>query len=168
METVNGVASTSGGNYDGLVTRGEKELRYHAVSYLLQQALRVTLGLGRKPIQKSINITSQRLRYDFAYHQKLTYDEMSKIESFINMAIRKDLPITTKRMFREEALATGAIAPFGPICIDEQTHVVTIGDFVQQIGDPLYVSSIGDLGKFTILKEKSNGRGVRRIYGVLI
>lgn len=160
-------ARVVGGNYDGLVTRGERELQYHAASYLLQQALRVTLGLGRKPIQKSINITAERLRYNFAYDRKLTHDEIFKIESLINMAIQRDLPITVEKMSREEALATGAVAPFGPICIDEETYVVTIGDFVKQIGDPPYVSSIGTLGQLKIIKEKSNGRGIRRIYAIL-
>lgn len=153
--------------YGGFMTKGPTETKYNTASYLLHQALRDVLDLGKRSIQKSCNITSERVRYDFSFPRKLTTEEIKQIDEVVNEQIRKDISIIEKRMTKQEALQLGAIPPFGEICIDDQALVYSIGDFSKQIGDPPHVTSTGALGKFKIMKEESVGAGVRRIYAVL-
>ena len=53
--------------------------------------------------KKGSNITSERLRFDFSHPQKLTKEELDKVEQIVNEQIQRDLPVTCEEMSYEDA-----------------------------------------------------------------
>ena len=116
--------------------------------------------------QKGSNITPQRLRFDFSHPQKITPEEISKVEGMVNGAIEQRLPVTMEMMTLEAAKKAGAMALFGEK-YDEQVKVYVIGDFSMEVCGGPHVSNTEELGAFRIKKEESSSAGVRRIRAVL-
>ena len=57
----------------GLADHAEKTVRYHTAHHLLLKALQIVLGSDVH--QRGSNITSERLRIDFSYGQKMTDEQ---------------------------------------------------------------------------------------------
>ena len=159
----------------GLGGDSEMEVKYHTATHMLHQALKTVLGESVE--QKGSNITSERLRFDFAYPQKMTDEEKKKVEDIVNNNIQKDLPMVREEVSFEEARARGAIGLFG----DKYGDTVSIyymgqdgaskrGDdglfSIEFCGGP-HVDRTGVLGHFRISKEEAVSAGVRRIKAVL-
>jgi alanyl-tRNA synthetase len=77
---------------------------------LLHKALREVLG--ERVEQRGSNITADRMRFDFSHPQKMTPDEIKKVEALVNEAIARDLPVHYEEMSVDEAKARGAIGLF--------------------------------------------------------
>ena len=157
--------SDSAGTFKGgLADHTEMTTRLHTATHLLHQALRMVLGdhVG----QRGSNITQDRLRFDFSHPEKMTPEELGKVEAIVNEQIERDLPVTFTEMTLEEARDSGAIALFGDK-YDEVVKVYSMGDFSREVCGGPHVASTGELGKFRILKEQSSSQGVRRIKAVL-
>jgi alanyl-tRNA synthetase len=127
--------------------------------------------LGGDIGQKGSNITVSRLRFDFSHPEKITPEQLNKIEDLVNAAISDNLEVTMKEMNKEEALSSGALGFFVEKYGD-RVKVYTVGDpngayFSREICGGPHVSFTGELGHFTIDKEESAGAGIRRIYGHL-
>ena len=73
----------------GLSDHTEKTTRLHTVTHLLQAALRKVLG--DHVYQRGSNITEERLRFDFSHDQKVTDEEIKKIEDLVNKQIKKSI-----------------------------------------------------------------------------
>ncbi len=153
----------------GLSGTGEMETKYHTATHLLHQALRDVLG---EPVsQKGSNITSERLRFDFAFERKLTDDEKNRVELLVNEKIALKLPVNKIVMKKDEAEKTGALHFFGEKYPDE-VNVYYIGDSLESAyskefcGGP-HVENTGVLGTFKIQKEEAVSAGVRRIKAIL-
>jgi alanyl-tRNA synthetase len=154
----------------GLADHSEETTRLHTATHLLHQALREVLG--NHVSQKGSNITHERLRFDFTHTEKLSEDEIKKVEDLINKQIDKNLKITTATMTLKEAKAAGALAFFGDK-YDEKVSVYSIGDysaepaevFSKEVCGGPHVSSLSELGgRVKITKQDSASAGVRRIY----
>jgi len=152
----------------GLQDHGEISTKYHTATHLLHQALR--LVLGEHIAQKGSNITSERMRFDFAHPAPMTPEEIKKVEAIVNEQIQKDLPVSMEMMALDAAKASGAIALFGEK-YESQVKVYTIGApeafFSKEVCGGPHVERTGGLGKFSIQKEQSSSAGVRRIRAVL-
>ena len=149
----------------GLAEQNEKTIAYHTATHLLHQALRTVLGDHVK--QSGSNITEERLRFDFTHPQKMTKEEIQKVEDLVNEQIKRDLPVTCEEMSYEDAKKSGAIGLFTDKYGD-RVKVYTIGDFSKEICGGPHVSHTGEMGTFKIKKEESSSSGVRRIKAVLI
>ncbi len=149
----------------GLAEQNEITTAYHTATHLLHEALREVLGEHVK--QNGSNITSERLRFDFTHPQKMTKEEIQKVEDLVNEQIQKDLAVTCEEMSYEDAKKSGAIGLFTDKYGDK-VKVYTIGDFSKEICGGPHVSHTGELGKFKIKKEESSSSGVRRIKAILI
>ncbi len=149
----------------GLAEQNEKTIAYHTATHLLHQALRTVLGDHVK--QSGSNITEERLRFDFTHPQKMTKEEIQKVEDLVNEQIKRDLPVTCEEMSYEDAKNSGAIGLFTDKYGD-RVKVYTIGDFSKEICGGPHVTHTGDMGTFKIKKEESSSSGVRRIKAVLI
>ena len=149
----------------GLADQNEKTIAYHTATHLLHQALRTVLGDHVK--QSGSNITEERLRFDFTHPQKMTKEEIQKVEDLVNEQIQRDLPVTCEEMSYEDAKNSGAIGLFTDKYGDK-VKVYTIGDFSKEICGGPHVTHTGDMGKFKIKKEESSSSGIRRIKAVLI
>ena len=149
----------------GLADQNEKTIAYHTATHLLHQALRTILGDHVK--QSGSNITEERLRFDFTHPQKMTKEEIQKVEDLVNEEIQKDLPVKCEEMSYEEAKKSGAIGLFTDKYGD-RVKVYTIGDFSKEICGGPHVTHTGNMGRFKIKKEESSSSGVRRIKAILI
>ncbi|MBR3229935.1 MAG: alanine--tRNA ligase [Bacilli bacterium] len=148
----------------GLMGHSETETKYHTATHLLNAALKKVIGPDVH--QLGSNITTERLRFDFPCDHKLTDEEISKVENLVNEWIKEDYPVTIEEMSKDEALKSGAECRF----VEKYPDVVTvysIGDFSKELCGGPHVKHTGELGRFVIKKEQSNGSGVRRIKAVL-
>jgi alanyl-tRNA synthetase len=155
----------------GLADNSEQVVRYHTATHLLHQALHDVLGDGVG--QKGSNITSERLRFDFSYPQKMTPEQIKKVEEIVNEKIKAKLPVNKIIMPIKEAEKTGARHFFGEKYGDE-VSIYYIGDTLESAyskefcGGP-HVQNTSELnGTFKISKEEAVSAGVRRIKAVLV
>lgn len=148
----------------GLADHTQATTALHTATHLLHKALHIVLGEHVQ--QKGSNITSERLRFDFSHPNKMSDEEIKRVEDIVNEQIQKGLTVTMQTMPLEEAKATGAYAFFGDK-YDQVVKVYSIGDFSKEVCGGPHVENISTLGHFKIQKEQSSSAGVRRIKAVL-
>jgi alanyl-tRNA synthetase len=148
----------------GLAERAPETVKLHTATHLLHQALRQVLGTHVE--QRGSNITTERLRFDFAHTSKLTPGEVAEVERIVNEQIERDLPVTSQELSLDEARESDAIGLFEDRYGD-RVRVYTIGDFSREICGGPHVERTGDMGRFRIAKQQSIGSGMRRIRAVL-
>ena len=84
----------------------------HTATHLLHQALREVLGDHVE--QKGSMVHSGMFRFDFSHYAKVTAEELSAVEQFVNARIQEQLPLEENReAVLAEAMAEGAMALFG-------------------------------------------------------
>lgn len=144
----------------GLADHSAETTKLHTATHLLNAALRTVLG--ETVSQKGSNITAERLRFDFNYAQKMTPEQIRKVEDLVNEAIIADAPVSYSVMTVDEAKTGGAIGVFGDK-YGEKVKVYTMGSFSKEICGGPHVARTGMLGSFKIQKEESSSAGIRRI-----
>jgi alanyl-tRNA synthetase len=157
--------SASAGMFKGgLAQASEVTTKLHTATHLLHAALRQILGehVG----QKGSHITSERLRFDFSHPQKLTDDEIKKVENLVNQKIKEDLPVTFIEMPIGEAIALGVMHFFAEK-YGEKVKVYTIGSFSREICGGPHANHTGAIGSVRIIKQEKIGSGIIRIYASL-
>ena len=132
----------------------------HSATHLLHAALRQVLG--EHVTQKGSLVEADRLRFDFSHFEPLTPEQLTEIENLVNARIRDDLPVETRIMEPEAAIAQGAMALFGEK-YGEKVRVLSMGDFSVELCGGTHVSRTGEIGLFKILGETGIASGVRRI-----
>lgn len=150
----------------GLADHTEETAQLHTATHLLQAGLRRVLG-SDEVAQKGSNITAERLRFDFSFPRKLTPEEISAVQDFVNEAIAADVEITCEEMTVDEAKSSGAIGLFESK-YGSKVKVYTVPGFSKEICGGPHAARTGDLGRFEIKKEEASSAGVRRIKAVLI
>ncbi|WP_105616764.1 alanine--tRNA ligase [Vallitalea okinawensis] len=144
----------------GMADNSVQTTKLHTATHLLNGALRTVLG--DSIYQKGSNITSERLRFDFSFHRKLTKDELIKVSDIVNEAIQKEINITCKEMSLEEAKNSGAVGVLDNK-YGRKVKVYTIDGYSKEICGGPHIENTRKLGSFKILKEESSSSGVRRI-----
>ena len=160
--------ATAGKFKSGLADNSEQVTKLHTTTHLLLAALRQVLG--EHVYQKGSNITAERLRLDFSHPEKMTVEQIKKVEDIVNEQIKKDLPVSCCEMSLEEAKKIGAMGVFESKYSDK-VKVYTVGKekapFSCEICAGPHIENTSKLGHLRILKEESSSAGVRRIKAIL-
>ena len=151
----------------GLADNSEQVVKYHTATHIMLQAMREILGPHVE--QRGSNLTAERIRFDFSHPQKVTSEEIKKIEDKVNEIIKKDLPVHFEILSVEEAKKRGAMGIFEEkyATLGDNIKVYFIGDYSAEICGGPHVEHTGILGTFKIQKEESVSQGVRRIKATL-
>lgn len=167
--------ATKGEFKGGLGGQTMQHKKYHTATHLMYQALRTVLG--DHVIQHGSNITEERLRFDFSHPQKVTPEELQKVEDIVNEQIDKDLTVTWEEHPTDYARNTlhvlGAFGDrYGDVvkCYRMQATGSDKPFSFEICGGPHvdHTAQLKEDGKrFKIKKEEASSAGIRRIKAVL-
>jgi alanyl-tRNA synthetase len=118
-------------------------------------------------VQKGSNITTERLRFDFNWPEKLTPEQIKEIEALVNLKIQEKIPVEMMELPKDEAKKLVSSLSFDLSKYGDIVKVYKIGNFSTEFCGGPHVANTGDLGHFSIVKEEASSAGVRRIKAVL-
>ena len=166
--------ATKGQFKGGLGGHSDIHKKYHTATHLLYESLRRVLG--EHVIQHGSNITEDRLRFDFSHPEKVSADDLQKVEDMVNEQIKKDLQVSWKEYPLKEAQDKGVLGHFG----ERYGEVVKVYTMIEDGADKPFsfeicggphVDHTGQLAEddkvLKIKKEQASSAGIRRIKAVL-
>ena len=136
---------------------------HHTATHLLQAVLRKELG--DHVHQAGSLVAPDRLRFDFTHYQRLTAEELRRVEEGVNQLITSGLPVWTEVTGYQCAVDRGALAFFGEK-YEEKVRAVQVGGVSLELCGGTHVRNTAEIFCFRILSEGSVATGVRRIEAV--
>jgi alanyl-tRNA synthetase len=110
-------------------------------------------------------VRSGYLRFDFSHFAKLSSDELSAVEAFVNARIQEQIELEEQRSTPyQKAIDNGALALFGEKYGDT-VRSIRFGESVELCGGT-HVQNTAALWHFTITAETAVASGIRRIEAV--
>jgi alanyl-tRNA synthetase len=153
----------------GLGDNSPETTALHSACHLMLAGLREVLGTHVS--QAGSNITAERLRFDFTHNEKMTPEQISAVEAYVNRAIESGLTVTISNMDKKIAQDTGVSGSFWEKYPDIVKVYSMVGAdqvvYSQELCGGPHVENSQGMGKFRIVKEESSSSGVRRIKAVL-
>jgi len=144
-------------------TRRRNIERNHTATHLVHAALRKVLGEHVR--QAGSVVAPERLRFDFSHHGPIAADVLAAIEAEVNAHVWEDLPVATREMKYQQALAAGAMALFGEKYGDV-VRVVDVPGVSLELCGGTHVPATGQIGLFRFTHETGAAAGVRRIEAI--
>lgn len=139
----------------------------HTATHLVHQALRDVLGTH--VFQRGSNITRDRLRFDFSHNEKMTSEQLARVEEIVNTQIKRAAPVHYEMLTIDQAKARGAIGLFEDkyAQLGNKIKVYVMGDYSKEVCGGPHVANTGVLKSFKITKEEAVSDGVRRIKAIV-
>src|SRR5438309_1709491 len=134
--------------------------RNHTATHLVHAALRKILGTHVR--QAGSVVAPERLRFDFSHHAPVKGDQLAAVEAEVNAHVWENLPIETREMAYQDAIAAGAMALFGEKYGDV-VRVVDVSGVSLELCGGTHVGSTGQIALFRFTHETGAAAGVRRI-----
>ena len=135
----------------------------HTATHLLHESLKQILG---DHVQQGGSLLNEyKLRFDVTHYEKITKDQITKIEDIVNDKIRQNIELSTNVENFEDAKNDGAVALFGEKYGDK-VRVVDIPGFSKELCGGTHVERTGDIGILKITSESSLSTGIRRIEAI--
>ena len=135
----------------------------HTATHLAHKALKEIAGHHVNQAGSLVN--ADHLRFDFTHYEKVSREDLDKIEIKVNSIIRQNMEVTKTYMSIDDAKKSGATALFGEK-YGETVRVVQVEDFSKEFCGGKHVKLTGEIGLFKIVTESSVASGVRRIEAV--
>jgi alanyl-tRNA synthetase len=152
-----------------LADDGVETTALHSACHLMLEWLRQVLGTH--VTQAGSNITAERLRFDFTHPEKMTPEQIVRVEEFVNRGISSELTVTISNMDKKEAQAQWVSGSFWEKYPDIVKVYAMVGSdgviYSRELCGGPHVENSADMGKFRIIKEESSSAGVRRIKAIL-
>jgi alanyl-tRNA synthetase len=145
-------------------------MRNHTATHLLHEALRTVLGEHLH--QQGSLVAPDRLRFDFNHFEKITPDQIRKIEDIVNEKISQALPVTALNDPNEWLTIEEAKRQFPKLKMffgekyGDKVRVVAVKDFCAELCGGTHVKNTSDIRQFKIVSESSIASGIRRIEAV--
>jgi len=123
--------------------------------------------LGDHVNQKGSLVKDEQLRFDFSHMQKMTDEEIARVEQIVNERIQQNIPLKEDRSIGiEEAKASGAMMLFGEK-YGETVRMITFDPtYSIELCGGCHVQATGKIGVLKILSESGVAAGVRRVEAV--
>ena len=135
----------------------------HTATHLLHYALKTILGSHVK--QKGSMVNPNHLRFDFSHTSKLSNDELSEVETFVNELIDKSIDLNEQNdVPYKDAIDSGACSLFSEKYGD-RVRIITFGHSKELCGGT-HANNTSDLWYFKIISESSVASGIRRIEAI--
>ena len=122
--------------------------RGHTATHLLDAALKAVLG--DHVHQAGSLVEPDRLRFDFTHFESITPEQLLAVDTFVNDAILRGIPVVTEVLPIEEAKKKGAVAMFGEKYGDV-VRVVEMGDVSMEFCGGTHLDNTAKVGLFLSL-----------------
>lgn len=137
----------------------------HTATHLLHAALREVLGDHVQ--QRGSLVKDDALRFDFSHFQKMTDEEIAKVEEMVNRQIRRNIPLVENRSIAiNDAKEAGAMMLFGEKYGETVRMITFDADYSIELCGGCHVDSTGQIGLFKLKSESGVASGIRRIEAI--
>jgi alanyl-tRNA synthetase len=144
-------------------SRRQRICCHHTATHILQAALRQTLGEHVK--QMGSLVREDSLRFDFSHFEKLSKEQLDKVEDLANAIILKNFAVHTTEVPFDQRPAH-CLAHFGERYGDRVRVVEFVGTQIAELCGGTHVQATGEIGVVKVLSEQGIAAGTRRIEAV--
>ncbi len=153
----------------GLADHSDVTISLHTACHLMLAGLRKVLG--EHVMQAGSNITPERLRFDFTHPEKMTPEQISAVENYVNGALKAHITVTMTEEPKDSAKARGVLGAFWEKYPDMVKVYKMVGDdgvtYSEELCGGPHIEESSKMGTFKIQKEEASSAGVRRIKAVI-
>ena len=145
--------------------------RHHTATHLFHWALHE--AVSKESRQRGSLVAPERMRFDFNSPEKLSDEQIAKIEKLVNDRIKASEPVFWTEVPFTEVQKQPAIQQFFGEKYGDTVRVLQLGGhkgkfdgFSMELCGGCHVRNTGDIGLFKVMRESAIAAGIRRIEAV--